>query len=252
MLIEPSVIVSISLHTKLPATPVVPVNEPLVIVIDPDVNDPAYAIAPPPVSVVKPVHVTAELATVFKDAVAPERVNIPADIMLPERLPVPLIVKVPVVLKLSLVFTVLPVLNVIFALLLSAPIIVVVVDAFIVNVPVTKLLPAVVIVALAEKTRFGVAVIESPLTRVMFPAIVVVIAEFDHVRGVVKTSDLMVAVAVILKTEATPPVLVTVTAGCLVAPGVSDIFPEPPSSRFVEPNWVLNNKVFAVVVPLST
>ena len=46
--------------------------------------------------------------------------------------------------------------------------------------------------------------------------------------------------------------LVTVTAGCLVVPNAIDIFPEPPSSRFVEPNWVLNNKVFAVVVPLST
>ena len=156
-------------------------NEPLVMVIDPEVNVPAYAIAPPPVSVVKPVHVIAELDTVFKSALAPEIVNTPADIILPDKLLMPVIVKVPVVLTSSLVFTVL--LNVIFALLLSAPTIFTVVDAFIVNVPVTKPLPAVVIVALAEKTSGGVAVILSPPIRVMFPPIVVVIAAFDHVTG---------------------------------------------------------------------
>ena len=202
---------------------------------------------------VKPVHETAEAATVFKSALAPEIVNTPADTRLPDRLLMPVIVKVPVVLTLLLVFTVL--LNVIFALLSNTPTIVVVVDALVVNVPVTKLLPAVVMVALAEKTRFGVAVILSPLTRVMFPAIVVVIAAFDHVIGVVKTSDLMVVVAVILKTEAVPPVLVTVTFGCIVAavPNAIDIFPEPPKFNApLHPNCVLNNKVFAVVVPLST
>ena len=123
-----------------------------------------------------------------------------------------------------------------------------VVSAFVVRVPVTRLFPAIVIVASAPNTKDGVKLDVIVLCRVKFPFIVSVrVARLFQFTFVVGVNCKLVTVPVKKDTVA-PPVLPTYTFGTKVVAGprVNVPVPEPVKYAFVEPNWLVKVRVFAV------
>ena len=189
------------------------------------------------VSTPEPTTLNAELVDWSIEAVAPLIFNAPETTEFPVNVHAPPIVNAAVAVLIFPGTLVVPFKET--AALLVIPVPTKVAVELVVNEPLTKLFPVRLIVTLLGKIseEWPLAPKDIPLKSSALPFIVRVTPKvLFHVTAVANTKLDIVPVDAILKIVESPPVLVTVTLGSLLVPGVKIIFPDPPSPKFVEPN----------------